>query len=156
MRGAFVLLILSAVVAAQPARREDPHPARVHVIVIAASTTNKDTDKKLEKLAEEMQKMDPTLIGFKIVAELDKRVKVGDTGTFKLVGSDELKVKVDRARDAKEDSMGLTVYPPGAGEISYSCTTGKFVPFVTEVTTQTGEVILVAVMARPAEKGRKK
>ncbi|HEY2783562.1 MAG TPA: hypothetical protein VGJ05_01190 [Fimbriiglobus sp.] len=156
MRGAFVSFLIVLLVAAQPARRDEPRPVHVRVLVIAASTTNNKTDKRLEKFAKVFQKTDPTLVGFEVLAELDKRVKIGDTGTFALTGTDKLKVKVDRARDAKDNTMGLTVYPPGSGEISYSCTTGKYVPFVTEVTTKTGEKVLVAVMARPSENRHRK
>jgi hypothetical protein len=155
VRGVLLLLLLSTVVAAQPARRDDPHPVRVDVVIIAASTTDKTIDKKLEEIAPVIQKSNPTLVGFKIVEGQNKRVRIGDTGTFKLDGDEEFKVKVDRGRD-KDGSIGLTVSPPGSGEISYSCTSGKYVPFVTDVTTKAGDKILVAVMARPAEPRRKK
>jgi hypothetical protein len=148
-------LVLVAVVAARPSRRDDSSPIRVAVVVIAASTTNNTVQKKLEAIAPVVQKSEPTLVGFQIVDELSQRVKVGDTGTFQLGGGEELKVRVDRGRSSKDGTLGLTVYPPGSGEIAYSCTSGKYVPFVTDVTTKTGEKILVAVMAKPVDRRKK-
>jgi hypothetical protein len=146
-----LFVVTAATALAQPARRDDPHPMRVYVVVIAASTTDTTIDKRLEEIAPVIQKSNPALVGFKYVEGLEKRVKVGESGTFKLDGTEELKVKVDRGKD-KEGTVGLTVYPPGAGEISYSCTSGKYVPFVTDVVTKTGEKLLVAVMAEPRKK----
>ena len=155
MRGILAVLLLANVVAAQPPRRDEPHPVRVEIVIIAASTTDTSIDDRLKEIAPVIQKSNPNLIGFKVVEGQNKKVRVGDTGTFKLDGDEEFSVKVDRGRD-KDGSIGLTVSPPGAGEISYSCTSGKYVPFVTDVTTKTGEKILVAVMARPPEPRRKK
>src|SRR5262245_1112768 len=101
------VLLLATVVAAQPPRRDDPHPVRVDVIIIAASTTDKTVDPKLAAIAPVIQKSNPTLTGFKVVEGQNKRVRVGDTGTFKLEGDDEFKVKVDRGRDPKDGSIGL-------------------------------------------------
>jgi hypothetical protein len=154
VRSLLLLLVVATVVAAQPPRRDDSHPVRVDVVIIAASTTDKTVDKKLEEVAPVIQKSNPALVGFKVVEGQYKRVRVGESGTFKLDG-DEFKVKVDHGRD-KDGAIGLTVSPPGAGEISYSCTSGKYVPFVTDATTKAGDKILVAVMARPAEPRRKK
>ena len=152
MRLALAGLILTAVVAAQPARRDDPPPVRITVVVIAASTTSKDVDERLKGFAAVIRKTNPDLTGFKIVGGENQRVKVGDTGTFTLDGTEELKVTLDRCRDPKDGTIGLTVSPPGGGDISYSCTSGKYVPFVTDVKTKTGETILVAVMAEPRRK----
>jgi hypothetical protein len=156
VRTILAALIVVSVVAAQPFRRADPHPVKVSVVVIAASTTSKDIDSKLEGFAAAMQKTNPEFTGFKVIGGQDSRVKVGEKGTFPLDGTDELTVKVDKAYDPKDGTIGLTVFPPGAGEIAYSCTSGKYVPLVTDAVTKAGDKILVAVMAKPAETKRKK
>lgn len=154
MRAVLIGFLITGVVAAQPARRDDPHPVRVTVVVIAASSKSTEIDERLGGFAAVIQKTNPNLTGFKIVGGDDVRIKTGENGTFKLDGTEELKVRVDRPRD-QNGSIGLTVFPPGAAEISYSCTSGKFVPFVTEVTTKAGDKILVAVMARPDVRRKK-
>src|SRR3546814_8641453 len=60
---AAVLLILAA---AAPARAEEKN-VKVTVIAILATDQNKEINPKVKEIAQEVQKVDPSLTGFKLV-----------------------------------------------------------------------------------------
>jgi hypothetical protein len=127
---------------------DDPAPIRVTVVVVLATTENTGIDPKLVELAKEVQKRDPTLIGFRLVSSEAKSIKVGDSTTFPLVDKEELKVKVEKPKD-ENGRISLTIRPPLLGEATYACTCEKFFPVVTPYQTKKGETLILAVMARP-------
>ncbi len=128
---------------------------RVTVVVVLATSDNDTIDPKLTELAKEVQKRDPKLTGFKLETTDAKSITVGESHTFQLVEKQELKVKVEKQKDAN-GRVSLTIKPPGLENITYGCVCDKFFPVVTPHQTKTGEVLIVAVMAKPCTAGKKK
>jgi hypothetical protein len=128
-------------------------PVRVTVVVVLATDQNTTVDPKLVDLAKEVQKRDETLTGFKIKATEAKSIPIGDGHCFELLEKQVLKVRVERSRDA-DGRINLTIRPPGLEHITYHCTCGKFFPVVTPFQTKGGEVLIIAVMAKPCTVGK--
>jgi hypothetical protein len=128
-------------------------PVRVTVVVVLATAQNTTVDPKLVELAKEVQKRDETLTGFKIKAAEARSIPIGDGHTFELLDKEVLRVRVERSRDA-EGRINLTIKPPGLEKITYHCTCGKFFPVVTPYQTKGGEVLIIAVMAKPCMLGK--
>jgi hypothetical protein len=146
MSAALLTVLISLFAPSRCCGGEDP--VRVTVVVVLASTEKTGIDPKLVDLAKEVQKRDEKLLGFKLVSSEAKSVPVGDSTTFKLVDKQELKVKVEKPKD-DNGRVGLTIKPPDLGEVTYACSCEKFFPVVTPYKTKTGEVLIIAVMAKP-------
>lgn len=129
-------------------------PVRVTVVIVLATTENNIIDPKLAELAKEVQKRDPKLTGFKLVATESKSIPVGNTATIPLTDKQELKLKVEKSKDEK-GRISLTLNPPGMDAVSYACACDKFFPVVTPHRTKTGEQLLIAVMAKPCTANKK-
>ena len=129
-------------------------PVRVTVVVVLASTQDTGVDPKLASLAKEVQKRDSTLIGFSLKATEAKSIPIGGTYDFELVEKQVLHVRVAKSRDA-DGRISLSIKPPGLEKITYHCTCGKFFPVVTPYQTLTGEVLIIAVMAKPCMAGKR-
>jgi hypothetical protein len=127
-------------------------PVQVTVVVILASTQQTTIDPRLVDLAKEVQKRDPKLVGFKVAATESRSLPVGESFAVELVDQQELKVKVETPRDAA-GRISVTIQPPGLEKITYACTCGKFFPVVTPYRTKAGEVLILAVMAKPCTLG---
>jgi hypothetical protein len=123
-------------------------PVRVTVVIVLATTENKFIDPKLVELAREVQKRDPKLTGFRIVATEWKSIPVGSSATIPLIDKKELKLKVQKPKDAN-DRISLTLTPPDMDAVTYGCACGKFFPVVTPHRTKSGEQLIIAVMAKP-------
>jgi hypothetical protein len=129
-------------------------PIRVTVVVVLASTRDTGVDKRLTELAREVQKRDSTLVGFKLAATEAKSIPVGDGHCFDLVENEVMKVRVEKSKDAN-GRVSITIKPPGLEKITYDCTCGKFFPVVTPHTTKNGEILIIAIMAKPCMAGKK-
>ena len=123
-------------------------PVRVTVVIVLATSENKVVDPKLVELAKEVQKRDPKLTGFRIVAVECKSIPVGGAGAIPLIDKKELKLTVEKAKDAK-GRISLTLTPPGMEAVTYACACDKFFPVVTPHQTKSGEQLIIAVMAKP-------
>ena len=130
-------------------------PVKVTVVVILATEANADVDPKLAALAAQVQKRDKALTGFRIAATEAKSIPVGDSHTFELVEKEQLKVTVTRPKDAN-GRICLTIRPPGVDNVTYGCACDKFFPVVTPHRTRAGEVLIVAVMAKPCTSAKPK
>src|SRR3954451_7711872 len=126
-------------------------PVSVTVVIVLATEANAVVDPKLKELAKEVQKRDPKLTGFKLVATECKSVPVGDSATVNLTDKQTMKVTVDRAKD-KDGRISLTLNPPGMDAVTYACACDKFFPVVTPHKTKSGEQLIIAVMAKPCSK----
>src|SRR5438094_1364497 len=126
-------------------------PVQVTVVIVLATTENSTVDPKLKELAKEVQKRDPKLTGFKLVATECKSVPVGETATISLTDKQVLKLTVDAAKDAN-GRISLTLNPPGMDAVNYACACDKFFPVVTPHRTKSGEQLIIAVMAKPCTK----
>jgi hypothetical protein len=129
-------------------------PVKVTVVVVLATDSNTKVDAALADLAKQVQKRDPKLTGFKVSATEAKSIPVGESVTFDLVEKQELKVTVTRPKDAN-GKIAMTIKPPGLENITYGCACDKFFPVVTPYTTKNGEVLIIAVMAKPCALGKK-
>ncbi|MFM8275324.1 MAG: hypothetical protein ACKODX_23730 [Gemmata sp.] len=129
-----------------------PAPAasnvRVTVVVVLASADTSAIDPRLKELAKEVQKRDPKLTGFKLVATECKSVPVGGAETVPLTDKQTLKLVVDKAKD-ENGRISLTLNPPGMDAFTYACACDKFFPVVTPHRTAAGEQLIIAVMAKP-------
>ena len=128
--------------------RADDKPVSVTVVIVLANEQNATVDPKLKELAKEVQKRDPKLTGFRLVATECKSVPVGDSATVNLTDKQTMKVTVDRAKD-KDGRISLTLNPPGMDAVTYACACDKFFPVVTPHKTKSGEQLIIAVMAKP-------
>ncbi|QJW93331.1 hypothetical protein [Frigoriglobus tundricola] len=126
----------------------DEKPVHVTVVIVLATDKNASVDPKLKELAKEVQKRDPKLTGFKLVATECKSIPVGDTATINLTDKQVLKLTVDQQKD-KDGRISLTLNPPGMDAVTYACACDKFFPVVTPHRTKSGEQLLIAVMAKP-------
>ncbi|HEV3384722.1 MAG TPA: hypothetical protein VG097_07895 [Gemmata sp.] len=130
-------------------------PVRVTVVIVLATSNNAMIDPKLTDLAKEVQKREPKLTGFQLSESMGKSIPIGESHTFELMEKQELQVKVEKQKDAN-GHISLTIKPPGLEKITYGCVCGKFFPVVTPHQTKTGEVLIIAVMAKPCTAGKKK
>jgi hypothetical protein len=126
----------------------DDKPVSVTVVIVLATDQNTIIDPKLKELAKEVQKRDPKLTGFKLVATDCKSIAVGDTATINLTDKQVLKLTVDKSKD-KDGRISLTLNPPGMDAVTYACACDKFFPVVTPHRTKSGEQLIIAVMAKP-------
>lgn len=146
----FPLRILAVLLAlAGGSRAADPPPVKVTVVLVLASSAHAEVNPKLRALAEQLQKKNEKLTGFKLAATLEKSIPIGETHTFKLVDGKTMKVTVDSGKDDKTGRVGLTIDAPGLGEIEYTCVCDKFVPVLTPHVNKKGEQLVIAVLARP-------
>ena len=123
-------------------------PVRVTVVIVLATDQNAVVDPKLKELAKEVQKRDPKLTGFKLVATECKSIPVGESATINLTDMQVLKVKVNQAKD-ENGRITLTLNPPDMDAVNYACACDKFFPIVTPHRTKNGDQLILAVMAKP-------
>ena len=128
--------------------RADDKPVSVTVVIVLATDQNTTIDPKLKELAKEVQKRDPKLTGFKLVATECKSIPVGDTAAINLTDKQVLKLTVDQSKD-KDGRISLTLNPPGMDAVTYACACDKFFPVVTPHRTKSGEQLIIAIMAKP-------
>jgi hypothetical protein len=86
------LIALAALLAAGAARAEEP--VKVTVVAVLASEQHSKIDPKLQDLAREVQKRDPTLTGFRVGRITVLPLKVGQKDTFPLVEEASAEVTV--------------------------------------------------------------
>jgi hypothetical protein len=139
-------LVLYAVVFVPGA--DDNKPVSVTVVIVLATDRNATVDPKLKDLAKEVQKFDPKLTGFKLVATECKSIRVGDDAAISLTDKQILNVKVNRSKD-EHGRITLSLEPPGMDAVNYACACDKFFPIVTPHRTKNGEQLIIAVMAKP-------
>lgn len=142
-------IIAAALVTAwAPVLAAGDEPVRISVVVVLANSKENRVNPKLETLASEVRKREPALTGFKFAGTLEKSIPVGDSHTFDLPDKQKLKVIVEKAKD-EDDRITLTITPPGLGSITYCCSCSKFIPVLTPHKTESGDKLILAVMARP-------
>ena len=126
----------------------DEMPVSVTVVIVLATDKNTNVDAKLKELAKEVQKRDPKLTGYKLVATECKSIPVGTTTTINLTDKQVLKVTINQSKD-ENGRITLTLQPPAMDAVNYACTCDKFFPVVTPHRTKSGEQLIIAVMAKP-------
>jgi hypothetical protein len=123
----------------------------VTVVTVLATSQNKEIDPKLECLAKAVQKKEPNLTGFRIHRWYCKDLSVGDKFKFPLVDNEVAEVSIQRG-PGKNDRVSLTVKPPKASEIVYSCCCGKYFPICTTYQTKDKERLIIAVRCQCCDK----
>lgn len=129
--------------------RAEAEDVRVSVVAILATTDgNAKVDARVKDVAEEVQKRDPSLKGFRLARTTCKPLQVGEKDTFPLVEDQVVEVAVKHAPD-KDNRVCLTVTPPRLGAITYKTCCKKFFPIVTGYLTKKDERLIIAIMVRP-------
>ena len=146
---AFVTLLLAGGLSA--ARAED---ITVSILVVLASEDHKTVDDKIKAIAEEIQKKNPKLTGFRLHRTINQSLEPGKTHKMILIDKAELEIVADKRKEG-ENKITLTVTPPTLGRIVYSCACGKYMPMLTEYTTDKKERLVIVVMAKPCTKEAK-
>ncbi len=141
-----ILAFLACLAAACGTRAEEK--IQVTVVAILATDQNKKVEPRLECLAKEVQKTDPTLTGFRLAKCTCQKMEVGKKFEFPLVEDEVAAVVVKHGCD-KEDRVGLTVKAPLVGEIAYSGACGKFFPILTRYQTKDKERLIIAIRVQP-------
>jgi hypothetical protein len=147
-RRLFILLMMTALFA--PFSLAFAEEVRVVVVEILASDRHANVDKDLKCIAEEVQKKEPTLTGFRQGRMTCKAVTVGAAEKFPLAEGQSATVTVQHGAD-KNNRVGLKVKPPLIGEITYTTCCGKYFPIVTRYQTKEGERLIVAIMVKPCK-----
>lgn len=144
---AAVLFGLAAV--AEPVRADERN---ITVVAVLATDRNTTIDPKVQGIAEEVKKLEPSLTGFKLVRTTNKPVGVGRKESFPLVDAEMLAVQLLQIEPPKEkdkdERIRLAVKAPLTGEITYSTCCGKFFPILTRYLTKDNERLIVAVMVK--------
>src|SRR5262249_30067699 len=130
--------------------KKKPKQVRVSVVVILASEKGNQIDKKLERLAKEVQKVHPKLTNFELVGLSCRSLKINALEKFDLVEWQKADVTVLGPVD-KEGRVCLKVAPPRMGEITYSTPCGKFLPILTPYRTKQDQVLIIAVRVQPCK-----
>jgi hypothetical protein len=143
---AFAAILLLAPLAACKAGDDD---VSVSVVAILATDQNDKIDPKLEGIAREIQKTDPTLTGFRIVKKTEKSMAVGARDDFDLGDEQTLRVVVQKKSD-KDGRYQLKITPPQMGDVTYLTTCcGKFLPILTPVRNKNNEQLIIGVGVQP-------
>jgi hypothetical protein len=148
---AFSLALASFLLASGTAAADDPSRLRITVVAILATDSNSHVDPKVNRIAQEVQKLEPTLTGFRMAKATAKSLSVADSATFSLVDDQQVTVAVEHGAN-QDKRVGLRVKLTGVGEITYETKCGKCFPIVTRYQTKDNERLIIAVMARPCTK----
>jgi hypothetical protein len=125
---------------------------KVTVVAVLATSENKDVDPRLECLAKEVQKKEPNLTGFRIHRYSCKGLSKGDSFKFPLVDNEVAEVSIQQG-PGKDERVRLTIKPPKAGEIVYTCCCGKYFPICTSYQTKKDkERLIIAVRCQCCDK----
>ncbi len=144
-----LLVVLLGLATAAPLHAEE---RTVTVLAVLATDRNKHIDAKVQGIAEEVQKLEPGLTGFRLVRTTSKALPLGKRDTFPLVDNEMLTVLLQNAEGKEgQDRIRLTVKAPLAGDITYSCCTAKFFPILTRYITKDNDRLIVAIMVKPAK-----
>jgi hypothetical protein len=142
------LAALSLATFCPPGGAPAAEPVRVMVLAVIATDRNNQVAPRLEEIAEQMRKHDPSLTGFRIERFTGRPTQVGRTETFKLVEDAVAEVTVTD-KDPQTGRVAVTLKPPSGGDIHYTCCCGKFFPVCTRYQTKDKDRLIVAVMVRP-------
>jgi hypothetical protein len=126
----------------------------VQVTVVSILATNKDNKvaKKLEELAERIQKDRPDLklTGFRIDRQSKETLIVNKSHEFEFIDKQKAVVTVRQGADA-DNKVRLKVKLQCGNEMCYKTCCGKFLPICTCYKTKNGDCLLIAVMVEPCK-----
>ena len=149
-----VLVACFLAVAACPSPNDE---IEVKVLAILASEHNKDVNPKLVEFAKQVQKKEPSLIGFKLDRTTGEKLKLGETKKFPLAGNETVEVTVNKERN-EQGRITLTIKPPKMNQITYECACDKFFSMATDHYEGKGKdktQLFIAIMAKPCGSPKK-
>jgi uncharacterized protein YqfA (UPF0365 family) len=129
------------------AGRAPAQDARVTIVTILASAAHQDINPKLQQIAAEVRKHEPSLTGFRIHSIESKDLNLGQKESFQLMKDVSADVTV-LAQDKTKNRIQLAVKPPQMGEVTFSIAYDKYLPIVTRQLAANDRLIL-AIMAQP-------
>jgi hypothetical protein len=118
--------------------QQDKQPeakVKVTIVVILASDRCRFVDRQLNEVATEVQKLDPSLTGFKLVSMTVQSLPVNEKTSFACVEGCTIDVVVHQCAD-KMNKVCLALTAPLQGEILCRCVCGKFLPIMTRYQTR--------------------
>jgi len=142
------LTLLAAAGGACPPAEDE---IEVKVVAIMASEHKTHIDAKLADFTKHAQKKDSSLTGFRVERSEGKKLNLGDTKKFLLVGKETVEVTVNEERN-KDGKIVLTIKPPKLTQITYECVCDKYFSMATQYYEGKGkerEQLFIAVMAKP-------
>jgi hypothetical protein len=143
------LLVLPFLLADEKAAT--PDKIEVRVLTILASEHHAEVHKKLTNFAEEIQKTDKALTGFRLNKTDVRSIPLGETTKFELAGGEVLEVTPNKPKD-ENGRITLTVKPPKLTPVTYECVCEKFVALATQQRIgkdKEEERLFLAVSAKP-------
>ena len=141
------LSVLTGMVSACPCH-DEKDPVKVTLVVILASEDGNTVDPRLKAIAEEVQKLNPTLKSFTLKSMQSKSLKAGEKVSMPLVENKKLDMQIKHGAD-KDNRVSLSIFVPNMGEIEYQSVCGKFLPIVTRCKTKEGERLILAIRLQP-------
>ena len=123
---------------------------KVTLVVILASEEGAKIDPRLKAIAEEVQKLNPSLKSFELKTMTCKSLMAGEKTKFELIDDKSAHITVQHGAD-KDNKVGLAVIPPDQGEIIYSTVCGKFLPIVTRCKNKAQQRLIIAVRVQPCQ-----
>lgn len=120
-----------------------PQKLKVTLVSILASEEGSTIDRRLEQIADEVQKRFPALKSFKIQSLTTRELAVRDRSKFELIDGKSAEVMIKHGVDG--DRVSVAVTAPGQKEIVYRTVCGKFVPIMTEYQTPGRERLILSL-----------
>lgn len=148
MRGAVAVIAVGLVALGGPAAEDPTDRVKVTLVTILASEDGDAVDDRLTAIAEEIRKVNPNLKSFRLKEMTTRSLPADEPTMFPLVEDKAAKVVVKHGAD-KDNRVGLSITPPGQGEIVYRTVCGKFLPIVTRYHTKAKERLILAVRVQP-------
>jgi hypothetical protein len=134
-----------------PDKDKAPEEIRVTVVALLATThKNAQVDPQLAELAKEVQKKDPSLVGFRLERLNSKAVPVGGKESFQLVDKEVAVVCIKEC--GKDDKPCIKVKPSHVDDILCSLCCGKYWPIMTNYQTKKKERLIIAIMVETCGK----
>lgn len=144
-------LAIAVLIVAYPGRLQ-AEDFEVTVVTILASDRHKNIEPKLKAVAEEIQKKDHSLTGWRIERTTRETMPLNHKHTFKLVDDVAAEItllaKEEKEKD-KDKRVRVNVKVPHAGEITYSTVPDKYFPVLTRYqTNKDKERLVYAIMVK--------
>lgn len=127
---------------------DEKDPVKVTLVVILASEEGNTIDKRLTKVAEEVQKLHPKLKSFAYKSMESKSLKPNEKVSMLCADEKMVELVIKHGAD-KENRVSLAVKPPGMNGIEYQSVCGKFLPIVTPCKTKKGECVILLIRVEP-------
>lgn len=138
----------ASLAAAGPNCWDEKDPVKVTLVVILAREEAGPIDKRLTKIAEEVQKLHPNLKSFACKTMESKSLKPNEKVSLLCVDKEAVEMTIKHGAD-KDNRVSLAVKPPMMSELEYQSVCGKFLPIVTPYKTKKGECLILAIRVEP-------